>query len=181
MSRRTTRRIALASVFGALIALGTILSIPFPPPLYAITWAPPIFMALSVLSGPWSAFLATAVGSFIGESYNIATRGGPPIFIAGIVWARAPETLIIGWARKKGWRTIAAAMAVATIYETIAFLIPDWLFYTYGVFGYGTPMALTAGFYAALPDLFTLIDLIYIPVAFAIIRATERRVGRLDV
>jgi hypothetical protein len=138
-------------------------------------------MSLSILSEPSSAFLATSVGSLIGELYNIVTRGGPPIFIVGIVWARAPEALIIGWARRKGWRIIVISMIIATIYETFAFLIPDWLFYTYGIFGYGNPMAFNAGFFAALPDLFTLIDLIYIPIAIAIIKATKTRIGKLGV
>ncbi len=172
-------RLGIISVFAALIALSTILVIPLPPPLYEITWAPPIYMALSVLAGPWAALVATALGSFIGESYNIATRGGPPIFIAGIVWARAPEALIIGWARRKGWKILAVSMVIATVFETIAFLIPDWLFYTYGLFGYGSPVNAVTGFYTALPDTFTLIDLLYIPIAFAVIRGAGPAFRRL--
>jgi len=172
-------RIALIAIFGAVIAVGTILSIPLPPPLFEITWSPPIYMALAILAGPSGGFWATAVGSFVGESYNIATRGGPPIFIAGIVWARAPEALIIAWARRKGWRTIAIAMILATVYETIAFLIPDWLFYTYGLFGYGSPVDVATGFSAALPDVFTLVDLIYVPIALVIIKGAGPAFKRL--
>ncbi len=178
-SARKSVRLALISVFAALIAVGTILVIPLPPPLYEITWAPAIYLALSILSGPWTAFSAIALGSFVGESYNIATRGGPPIFIAGIVWARAPEALIIAWARSRGWKTIGATMVVATIYETVAFLLPDWLFYTYGLFGYGSPVDLITGFYTALPDAFTLVDLAYIPIALGIIKAAEPTFKRL--
>ncbi len=177
-----SKRLALISTFAALIAVGTILVIPLNPPLYEITWSPPVYMALSVLAGPWPAFLAIALGSFAGESYNIATRGGPPIFIAGIVWARAPEALIIGWARRKGWKILGITMVLATVYETVAFLIPDWLFYTYGLFGYGSPVSAATGLFAASPDIFTLVDLLYIPLAFAIIRGSEpafRRLGLL--
>jgi uncharacterized membrane protein len=174
-----SKRLGLISVFAASIAISTILVIPLPPPLYEITWSPPIYMALSVLAGPWPALVATALGSFIGESYNIAARGGPPIFIAGIVWARAPEALIIGWARRKGWKILAISMVLATVFETVAFLVPDWLFYTYGLFGYGSPVSSVAGFYTALPDAFTLIDLLYIPIAFAVIRGAGPAFKRL--
>lgn len=176
-----SKRLGLISTFAALIAVSTILVIPLPPPLYAITWSPPVYMALSVLAGPWPALLATALGSFAGESYNIATRGGPPIFVAGIVWARAPEALIIGWARRKGWKVLGITMVFATVYETFAFLIPDWVFYTYGFFGYGSPVSADTGFYAALPDVFTLVDLLYIPLAFAIIKGAEPAFRRLGL
>ncbi len=58
-------------------------------------------------------------------------------------------------------------MVLATVYETIAFLIPDRIFYTYGIFGCGSPLSAVTGFYTALPDIFTLVDLLYIPLAFA--------------
>ncbi|MGD0329975.1 MAG: hypothetical protein ABSB40_05955 [Nitrososphaeria archaeon] len=165
-----TRNLALIIVFSALIAVSTILVIPLPAPIAEITWAPPIYFALSVLAGPWPAFFSTALGSFIGEFYNVSYRGFPFIYAPGIVWARAPEALIIGWARKKKGATLAMVMGLATVYETLAFLIPDWLFYTYGLFGYSHPMSLTAGFYFALPDVLTMVDIIYIPISFVIIR-----------
>ena len=87
-----------------------------------------------------------------------------------------PEVLIIAWAAKKGRRTLALAMVVATVYETFAFLIPDWLFYTYGLFGYGSPTDLYSALVLALPDLATFADLAFIPVAFAIIAGGGPRV-----
>ncbi len=166
----SSKTVAQISIFGALIALGTIFSIPLPPPLYEITWAPALIMALGILSDSWVGFSATAIGSFIGEAYNVATRGGSPIFPLGIVWARAPEVLIIGWAKGKGTRMTVLAMVLATLYETVAFLIPDWLFYTFGLFGYGNPVDFAAGFSAAAPDVFTMVDIAFIPIAFAVIR-----------
>jgi hypothetical protein len=70
-------------------------------------------------------------------------------------------------------------MVIATVFETVAFFMPDWLFYAYGLFGYGSPVNLLTGFYAALPDVFTLIDLVYIPLAFAIIRGAGPAFKRL--
>lgn len=176
---RNSVMIGTIAVFSALIAVSTIFSIPLPPPLYEITWSPPIYMALSVLAGPWPAFDAIAIGSFIGESFNIATRGGPPIYILGIVWARAPEGLIIGYFRKRGLLAITLAMIAATVFETLAFFFPDWAFYSYGIF-YGTGnTGLVPGFYAAFPDLFTMIDLVYVPIAIGLIKAGKKQFERL--
>jgi hypothetical protein len=172
-------RLAVTAVFAALIAVGTILSIPLPPPLFEITWAPAIYLALALLSDQWTAFSATAIGSFFGEAYNVATRGGPPIYAVGMVWARAPEVLIVAWARRRGWKTITAAMVLATVFETVAFLIPDWAFYTYGVFGYGSPVSVITGFYTALPDVFTMVDIVFIPIAIVLVRAAAPAFRRL--
>jgi len=175
----TSVRLALTAVFAALIAVGTIFSIPLPPPLFEITWAPAIYLALALLSDQWTAFSATAIGSFLGEAYNVATRGGPPIYAVGMVWARAPEVLIVAWARRRGWKAITAAMVLATIFETVAFLIPDWAFYTYGVFGYGSPVDVLTGFYTALPDVFTMVDIVFIPIALVLVRAAAPAFRRL--
>lgn len=174
-----TVNLAVVVVFSALIALGTFLSIKLPEPLGEITWAPPVYMALSILAGPWTGFMATAVGSFIGEGLNVAFLGWPAIYAPGIVWARAPEALIIGWARKKGTTAMVAAMAGATVFETLLFFFPDTIFYTYGLFGYGTPVSWTRGFLTASSDLLTMLDLVFIPVALVLIRVARPAFRRL--
>jgi len=168
-----SKDLAVVVVFSSLIALGTFLSVKLPVPLGEITWAPPIYMALSVLAGPIIGMEATALGSFVGESLNVAYLGWPAIYAPGIVWARAPEALIIGWARKKGFRTLVGAMVVATVFETFAFFFPDWAFYTYGVFGYGSPTTVASGFWAASSDFLTILDLAFIPIALVLIRAAR--------
>ncbi len=172
--------LAVIIVFAALIAVATVLSIPLPAPLYEITWAPAVYLALGALADPVTAFTATGLGSFIGEAYNISFKGGgSPIYPFGMVWARAPEVLIIAWAKGKGEKTLALAMIGATVFETLAFFFPDWGFYVFGVFGYGSPSNVSAGFYAASTDFFTLVDLAYIPVALALIRAAKPAFRRL--
>jgi hypothetical protein len=175
-----SRRLALVAVFSALVAVCTIIAIPLPLPLYEITLAPAIYFALAVLVDKWDAFTATAIGGFVGELFNIMTKpGGSPIYPFGMVWARAPEVLIIAWAANKGKKTLAFAMVAATVYETFAFLVPDWLFYAYGLFGYSVGAEQTA-LGLALIDLGTFLDLAFIPVAFAVIagaRPTFKRLG----
>jgi len=173
-------RIAVIGAFSALIALGTVLSIPLPPPVFEITWSPAIYFALAVLVDRKTSFSSTAIGGFLGEAYNVAFKaGGSPIYPFGMIWARAPEVLIIAWASRKGNRALAWAMALATVFETLAFFFPDWLFYVYGLFGYSSPTTVASGFLYASSDFFTMVDLIYIPVAFALIRATRPAFERL--
>jgi len=175
-------KLAVVIVFSALIALGTFLSIKLPVPLGEITWAPPVYMALSILVDPWTSFTATAVGSFIGETLNIAYLGWPAIYAPGIVWARAPEALIIGWARKRGVKAMVATMVLATGFETVMFFFPDSFFYTYGLFGYGSATTWAQGFIDAGTDLLTMLDLAFIPVALILIKAARpafRRLGFL--
>ena len=176
---RKSVKLSVVAVFAALIALGTFLSIPVPQPLYEITWAPAIYLALAVLSDRWTAFSATAVGGFIGEAMNVAYKGGSPIYPLGIVWARAPEVLIVAWAARKGNKWLAFSMVIATVFETLAFFFPDWLFYTYGLFSYGSPESVGAGLAAALSDLGTMVDVAFIPVAFGIIYAARPAFERL--
>ena len=185
MSGKTTpsknTRLALIAVFSALIAVCTsIIRIPLPAPLYEITLAPAIYLALAALVDKWDAFSATAIGGFVGELFNITTSGGLPIYPFGMVWARGPEVFIVAWAATRGRKTLALAMVAATVFETLAFFFPDWLFYTYGLFQYGTPTTAYSGLVVASSDFGTLLDLAFIPIAFGIIAAagpTFRRLG----
>jgi len=176
---RLSVKLSVVAVFSALIALSTVLSIPLPQPLGELTWAPPIYLALSVLAGSEVGFWSTGIGSFIGESLNIPLKGFPPIYALGIVWARAPEALIVGWARKKSRRTLVAAMVLATLFETLAFFFPDWLFYSKGLFYGSQNEGLVPGFWAASFDLLTMVDLVFIPAALLIIQRARPEFTRL--
>ena len=175
--RSTT--LAVIAVFSALITVGTVVAIPLPFPLYEITFSPPIYLALAAMVDSSTAFDATAIGGFLGEALNISFRGGSPIYPFGMVWARAPEAFIVAWARNKGERTLAWAMAGATLFETLAFFFPDWGFYVYGLFQYGSPTNVTTAFIYAAPDFGTLVDLAFIPVAILIIRRARPAFRRL--
>ena len=176
---RTAASIAVIAVFSALIAVGTFFSVKLPVPLGEITWSPPIYLALGALVGPGTSVAATALGSFIGESLNVALLGWPAIYAPGIVWARAPEALIMWWASRKGTKTLAAGMIVATVFETLAFFLSDWMFYTFGLFGYGAAQGLATGFWTASVDFLTLLDLAYVPVTLVIIRVARPAFKRL--
>ena len=176
---RPSVTLAVTAVFSAIIAVGTMLVIPLPKPLAEITLAPAIYLALAALTDRWTAFSATAIGSFIGESVNGALYGYPLIYSFGMVWARAPEVLIVAWARNKGEKTLALAMGGATVFETLAFFFPDWAFYLYGLFQYGSPTDAMTAFLTASADFGTMVDLVFIPVAILIIRRARPAFRRL--
>jgi hypothetical protein len=179
-TRSQTLFLAEAASFSALIAVTTALStallgIPLPPPLSEITFAPAIYFTLSVLFPRKVSFWSTAIGSAIGEAINVLVFGSAPaafalIYIPGMVWARAPEALIVNRFRRKSAYGLAFAMVIATVYETLAFFFPDWFFYSFTFF-YGAPTGVLSGLTLAAFDFGTLIDLIWIPVALLLIRA----------
>ena len=176
-----SKTLAFIVVFSALIAVTTFFSIKLPAPLGEITFSPPIYMALAVMADSYPVAVAIGVGSAIGEALNVAFFPAVflPIYVPGMVWARAPEAFIIGWARKRSQTIIVAAMVAATVFETLAFFFPDWLFYAYGVFGYGSPTDIASSFWLASLDFGTLVDLAFIPVALVIVRAARPQFRRL--
>jgi hypothetical protein len=181
---RPSVTLAVTAVFAALIALGTMVIIPLPKPLAELTLAPAIYLALAALSDRWTSFGATAIGSFIGETINGTLYGYPLIYSFGIVWARAPEVIIVNWARRKGTKALIIAMVGATIFETMAFFLSDWAFYNYALFGYvcdsGSACVNPWDAYAlASIDFLTMLDIIFIPVALLIIRAAAPAFKRL--
>ncbi len=173
--------------FSALIAFGTILSnvifgVVLPPPLYEITAAPAFYLAIAVLYPRRISFWATAIGSGVGEAVNLFIFGQGAAFaltyIPGIIIARTPETAIVHRFREKTMRWIAASMVIATIYESLAFFLIDWPVYSYTAFYCtGDPCSvsgLAGGFWLASLDLLTIVDIVWIPVAIALILAVRR-------
>ena len=176
--------------FSALIAVGTILSnvilgFQLPAPLSEITLAPAFYLAIAVLYSRRVSFWATAIGSAVGEAVNIfffgeAAAAFALTFIPGIIIARAPETLIVHRLREKARNWIIVGMVIATLYETLAFFFIDWPVYSFTTF-YGctstgpcTTSGLTGGFWLAVFDFGTLIDLVWIPIAILLIYAARR-------
>lgn len=176
--------VAVVAVFTALVALGTFYTIPLPPPAYEILWSPIAFLVLAYYTDPWTSFSATAVGGFLGEALNVAYKGGgSPIYPFGMVWATGPMVLFIYWARSRGTKALAFAIVAAVVYETMGFFLADWAFYTYGLFGYGSPSdAVTAFWTAFLSDVpATMLQVAYIPVILYLVRVSGPAFRRLGL
>ncbi|MDG7009557.1 MAG: hypothetical protein JRN16_03325 [Nitrososphaerota archaeon] len=174
-------RLAVVAVFTALVAMGTLFSVPIPPPVFEIIWSPIVFLTLAYFTDPATSFTATALGGFLGEALNVAYKaGGSPIYPFGMVWATGPEILFVYWARKRGTKTLALAMVAATVYETLGFFLSDWAFYAYGLFGYGSPTDAATAFWTAFPDIpSTMFQVVYVPVVLYIIKVASPAFKRL--
>lgn len=180
--------IARIGAFSALIAVGTIISnvlfgFPLPPPLSEITAAPVFYLAIATLFSRRVSFWSTLVGSAVGETMNIFLFGEAPgafalSYVPGIIIARAPEALIVYAFRGRSLRFLALGMAIATVFETVAFFVIDWFVYSFTAFYCPqTPCGSSGifnGFVLASFDFGTLIDLVWIPLAIALVVAARR-------
>ncbi len=165
--------IAQSALWSAVVGLLTLIGSPFPPPLSTINLAPIAIFVAGVYFGPRigliTATIGSAVGFVLGISVGTISAGGFffPVFWIGIILARGPEGLLIGWLRRFDE---SLAMMVGTVYETLVFFVIDY-FYTYPVL-LGTTGAAT--FLAASPDFITLVDLVYVGPAIVVLRAIRR-------
>ncbi|HZY95339.1 MAG TPA: hypothetical protein VFE98_10880 [Candidatus Bathyarchaeia archaeon] len=190
-SRREIPTISLAQIaaFSALVAVGTLLSnilllgYPLPPPLYEITVAPAFYMAIAVLFSRRISFWSTAIGSGVGEAAGIFLFGLVPgafalTYVPGIILARAPEALIINRFRAKTVRLVVLGMVIATVFESVVFFLIDWPVYSFTAFYCTTSpcgsSGLAGGLYLAAFDFGTLLDLVWIPIALALVVAARR-------
>jgi uncharacterized membrane protein len=154
--------IALTSIMSALIAVTTMIAIPLPPPLSTLTLAPIAIFITSILLGPSAGLISAAIGSAIGflVGASMGTIMVLPaylyVFLFGIVIARAPMGLLVGLIRKKNE---IVAMVVGVLTETIIFFVAD---------------AFLFGIAVALITLGTLVDLIFIPISYAILKAVRK-------
>jgi uncharacterized membrane protein len=160
--KRASTKLALIGVMSALIAVTTTLAIPIPPPLSTITLAPIVIFVTGILMGPWIGLVASAIGSGIGfmAGATLGTILVPPgylyVFLVGIIIARAPMGFMIGFLRKVNE---VVAMANGVFIETLIFFIADW--YLFGLIG-------------ALYALGTLVDLIYVPITYGILKGLRK-------
>jgi hypothetical protein len=180
--------IARIGAFSSLIAVGTILSnvlfgFPLPPPLSEITAAPVFYLAIAALFSRRISFWSTLMGSAVGETLNIFLFGEAAgafalTYVPGIIIARAPEALIVYAFRGRSLRFLALGMAIATVYETVVFFVIDWVVYSFTAFYCPqTPCGSSGilnGFVLASFDFGTLIDLLWIPLALALVVAARR-------
>lgn len=157
-----TRKVALTSVLAALIAVTTMMAIPLPPPLVTITLAPVIIFVTSILLGPTAGLTSTVIGSALGylggtTIGTITSVGGLYYwYLFGIVIARGPMGLSVGFLRKKN-EVIGMVLGVAV--ETLIFFALD--IYLIGIV-------------LAVFDFWTLLDLVFIPVAYGVLVAVRK-------
>jgi len=158
---RASVKLAMTSVMSALIAVTTMIAVPMPPPLSTITLAPIAIFVVGILMGPFPALFSSAIGSGLGflGGASVGTINVPPgffsIFLVGIVVARGPMGFTVGMLRKVN---VILAMVTGVLVETIIFFVMDWYLF---------------GFSIALTTLGTLLDLIFVPVGYFVIKTIK--------
>jgi len=160
--QRATPKLALMGVMSALIAVTTMIAIPMPPPLSTITLAPIAIFVTGILMGPWIGLVSSAIGSGIGflAGASVGTILVPSgylyVFLWGIIIARAPMGFGVGLLRKTDE---VIAMTTGVVTETLIFFIADWYLF---------------GFSGALITLGTLIDLVYVPISYSVLKGLRK-------
>lgn len=158
---RATVKLAMTAVMSALIAVTTMTAIPMPPPLSTITLAPIAIFVTGILMGPIPALISSAIGSGLGflGGATIGSIAVPPgfmgIFLVGIVVARGPMGFTVGLLRRLD---TVAAMTIGVLVETAIFFFMDWPLFGFGV---------------ALITLGTLIDLVFVPIGYLVLKVVK--------
>jgi uncharacterized membrane protein len=159
---QVTIKWAMTAVMSALIAVTTVTAIPMPPPLSTITLAPIAIFVAGILMGPVPALISSAIGSGLGflGGATIGSIMVPPgfmgIFLVGIVVARGPMGFTVGLLRKVDE---VAAMTIGVLVETAIFFFMDWPLFGFGV---------------ALITLGTLIDLVFVPIGYLVLKVVKK-------
>lgn len=160
--KRSSAKLALTAVMSALIAVTTMLAIPLPPPLSTITLAPIVIFVTGILMGPWLGLVSAGIGSGLGFMAGSSAgtifvpSGFLYVFLWGIIIARAPMGLTVGFLRKANE---VAAMISGVLVETVIFFVADWYLF---------------GFSVSLITLGTLIDLVYVPVTYGVLKVLRK-------
>lgn len=158
----SSQKVAFTAVMSALIAVATLVAIPLPPPLSTLNLAPVIIFVVSILLGARVGAVATAIGCAVGylSGTSLGTIIIPPgllyIYLVGLVVARTPMALMVGLLRKK---SEIAGMALAVVVETLIFFFIDLFLF---------------GIAFAIFDFGVLIDLVSVPITFAVLLAVRR-------
>jgi uncharacterized membrane protein len=156
------KKVALTSILAALTAVTTITAVPLPPPLSTITLAPVIIFVSAILIGPSGGLVSSIIGSTVGYVAGttigtISSAGGLYYwYLFGIAFARGPMGLSVGLLRKKNE---IIAMISGVVVETLLFFALD---------------VYLIGFWVALADFGTLVDLVFVPIALAVLVAVRR-------
>jgi uncharacterized membrane protein len=157
-----SKKVALTAVMSALIAVTTLIAIPLPPPLSTLNLAPVIIFVVSILLGARVGATATAIGCAIGylAGTSLGTILIPPgfvyIYLVGLVVARTPMALTAGFLRKK---SEIASMTLGVVVETLVFFFIDLFLF---------------GIAIAIFDFGVFIDLVSVPITFAVLLAVRR-------
>jgi uncharacterized membrane protein len=168
--KTSSGKLALFAVMTAVTVVANLIMVPMPQPLAQYDASPVLIYVLGVLLDPLMAGVTVAAAMGIGVGYKMVTLGFPPVFVVGAMLVRGIEAILISalvrWRKEPATKTVTkweiAAMCIGCVWETVGFLSLDWF-----LFGPGMAMI----------DLATIVDLVFVPVAIAVVAAARSRLG----
>ncbi|MHA1791401.1 MAG: ECF transporter S component [Promethearchaeota archaeon] len=174
-----SRSVASLAIFSGLMTLLNVLLIPVPQPIQYIGFAPVLIYVFGVMLKPWRAFLICAIGSVLGQLFASIILGDLatlPVYLAGAFAARGLEGLFISLLEHNLVRKRNSNQKKYNNLEALILIIGG----TWEVFGYffiGGPyfnLAFDVPYEISLLwYLPVFIDLIFVPVALAVIYAAR--------
>lgn len=156
--------VASIAILTALMAVLSYASIVIPTPLGSYDASSVLIFAVAILYGPEIGLIVTVMGQFIGKGLLITYAGLPAVYIPGVIAVRGVEAYIVGYLGRSpflGRYRESIAMVIGVLWETFAFVIAD--IYLWGMIA----GSLAAGLLAATFTIWTIVDLIWVPLGLA--------------
>jgi uncharacterized membrane protein len=157
--------VATLGILSALMAVLAFASIVIPTPLGSYDASSVLIFVAAILYGPEIGLIITVIGQLVGKGLLITYSGLPPVYIPGVVAVRGVEAYIVGYLGRKYRESRygePVAMVTGVVWETTAFVLAD--FFLWGMLG-----GILAGLIAASFTIWTILDLIWVPLAIAAI------------
>ena len=174
--------VAVSGVLSALVAILTFIIIPMPAPIGGFDASSILVLSLPIILGVELGTIIVCIGEFVGTMFLVAVGLGYIYYLPGIVAVRGLEALFVGKIARSslfGRSEVSARQIVATVigpvWETGGFIAAD--FYLYYLL-----TGLTGAIAASISLLSTLIDLLWVPIALAVVSAIRQafRTSYLD-
>lgn len=161
--------VATIGILTALMAVLSFASIVIPTPLGSYDASSVLIFAVAILYGPGIGLIITVMGQLVGKGLLITYSGLPAVYIPGVIAVRGIEAYIVGYLARRFSKNRYGepfAMVTGVVWETGAFVLAD--FYLWSMFG-----GILAGIVAASFTIWTIFDLIWIPLGLAAIYYTR--------
>jgi uncharacterized membrane protein len=158
--------VATIGILSALMAVLSFASIVIPTPLGSYDASSVLVFTIAILYGPEIGLITTVIGQLLGKGLLITYSGLPAVYIPGVVAVRGVEAYIVGYLGRHFSNTKfgeSIAMVIGVIWETGAFVLADIYLWTF-FFG-----SIAAGLWAATFTVWTIVDLIWVPLGLAAI------------
>jgi uncharacterized membrane protein len=157
--------VATLGIISALMAVLAFASIVIPTPLGSYDASSVLIFAAAILYGPEIGLIITVIGQLVGKGLLITYSGLPPVYIPGVVAVRGVEAYIVGYLGRRYRKSRYGeplAMVTGVVWETTAFVLAD-------IFLWGMLGGILAGLAAATFTIWTILDLIWVPLGIAAI------------